>query len=146
MTGINTSEHVILLTMKFRFANQTITKRLVLLIRKNLSKLWSTMNEVCSRKPKSTNVKNLEIDDQKLTDSAAMAEAFNEHFSTIGCKLTDAIGSANSAESFLEYLPTANSVFSIEPTSSAKVLELMLKLSKKKAIGLDGISSQLIKI
>ena len=75
-----------------------------------------------------------------------MAEAFNEHFSTIGCKLTDAIGSINSAESFLEYLPTANSVFSIEPTSSAKVLELMFKLSKKKAIGLDGISSQLIKI
>ena len=33
-----------------------------------------------------------------------MAEAFNEHFSTIGCKLTDAIalGSANSAESFLK--------------------------------------------
>ena len=57
-----------------------------------------------------------------------MAEAFNEHFSTIGCKLTDAIalGSANSAESLLKYLPTAKSVFSIEPTSSAKVLELML--------------------
>ena len=75
-----------------------------------------------------------------------MAEAFNEHFSTIGCQLTDAIGSVNSAESFLEYLPTTNSIFSIELTSSAKVLELMLKLSKKKAIGLDGISSQLIKI
>ena len=113
MTGINTREHVILLTMKLRFANQTITKRLVLLIRKNLSKLWSTINEVCSRKPKSTNVKNLEIDNQKLTNSAAMAEAFNKHFSTIGCKLTDVIGSANSAETFLEYLPTANSVFSI---------------------------------
>ena len=114
--------------------------------KKDPSKLWSAINEVCSRKPKSTNVKNLEIDNQKLTNSTAMAEAFNEYFSTIGCKLTDAIGSANSAESFLEYLPIANSVFSIEPTSSAKVLELMLKLSKKKAIGLDGISSQLIKI
>ena len=114
--------------------------------KKDPSKLWSTINEVCSKKPKSTDVKNLEIDNQKLTNSAAMAEAFNEHFSTIGCKLTDAIGSANSAESFLEYFPTANSVFSIEPTSSAKVLELMLKLSKQKAIGLDGISSQLIKI
>ena len=111
--------------------------------KKDPSKLWSTINEVCSRKPKSTNVKNLEIDNQKLTNSA---QAFNEHFSTIGCKLTDAIGSANSTKSFLEYLPTANSVFSIEPTSSAKVLELMLKLSKNKAIGLDGISRQLIKI
>ena len=40
----------------------------------------------------------------------------------------------------------ASLLFSIEPTSSAKVLELMLKLSKKKAIGLDSISSQLIKI
>ena len=36
MTGINIREHVILLTMKLSFANQTITKRLVLLIRKIL--------------------------------------------------------------------------------------------------------------
>ena len=25
------------------------------------------------------------VDNQKLTNSTAMAEAFNEHFSTIGC-------------------------------------------------------------
>ena len=58
-------------------------------------------------------MKNLEIDDPTLTNSAAMAEAFNEHFSTIGSKLTDATGSSNSVESFLEYLPTANSVFTL---------------------------------
>ena len=50
------------------------------------------------------------------------------------------------AKSFTEYLPTTNSVFRIKPTYPQQVLELMLKLSNKKATGPDGISSKLIKI
>ena len=116
--------------------------------KENLSKLWNTINEVCSRKPKRTIVKNLEIGNQQITDSANIAEAFNEHFSSIGSKLIGAIVSNNvsPAKSFIEYLPTTNSVFSIKPTYPQQVLELMLKLSNKKATGLDGISSKLIKI
>ena len=49
-------------------------------------KLWNTIDEVCCRKPKSSFVKKLEIDDKQLTDSADSAKAFNEHFSTIGGK------------------------------------------------------------
>ena len=103
---------------------------------------------MCSRNPKRVIVKNLEIGNQQITDSANIAEAFNEHFSTIGSKLIDAIVSNNvsPAKSFVEYLPTTNSVFSIETAYPQQVLELMLKLSNKKATGLDGVSSKLIKI
>ena len=103
---------------------------------------------MCSKNPKRVIVKNLEIGNQQITDSANIAEAFNEHFSTIGSKLIDAIvlNNVSPAKSFVEYLPTTNSVFSIKTTYPQQVLELMLKLSNKKATGLDGISSKLIKI
>ena len=55
----------------------------------------------------------MEIGNQQITDSANIAEAFNEHFSTIGSKL---IVDVSPAKSFLEYLPTTNSVVSIKPT------------------------------
>ena len=116
--------------------------------KENPSKLWNTINEVCSRKPERAIVKNLEIGNQQITDSANIAEDFNEHFSTIGSTLIDAIVSndVSPPKSFIEYLPTTNSVFSIKPTYPQQVLELMLKLSNKKATGLDGIASKLIKI
>ena len=106
--------------------------------KENPSKLWNTINEVCNRKPERAIVKNLEIGNQQITDSANIAEAFNEHFSIIGSKLIDAIVSndVSPAKSFIEYLPTINSVFSIKPTYPQQVLKLMLKLSIKKPLAL----------
>ena len=81
MTGINTREHVVLLTVKItKIRKSNYYKEACFTHEKDPRKLWSTINEVCSRKPKSTNVKNLEIDDQKLTDSGAMAEASTNIF------------------------------------------------------------------
>ena len=98
--------------------------------RKDPGKLWSTINEISSRKPPISIVKNLKVGRQELTNSIDFAEAFNEHFSTIGYKLASKIDSSNAQKSFYEYLPTlTNSVFGIEPTCSARVLKLMLKVS-----------------
>ena len=62
---------------------------------------------MCNRKPERAIVKNLEIGNQQITDSANIAEVFNEHFSIIGSKLIDAIVSndVSPAKSFIEYLP-----------------------------------------
>ena len=43
-------------------------------------------------------------------------------------------------------MPSTDKVFSITPILSSKVLELLLKLSVRKATGLDGISSKLLKM
>ena len=94
----------------------------------NPSKLWNTINKVCCRKPKSSIITNLEIGDKKLSDGADIAASFNEHFSTIGSKLADSISSNNANLTFLNYLSSRNSIFSLEPTSTAKVLKLLLKL------------------
>ena len=47
---------------------------------------------------------------------------------------------------FLKYVATMDKKFVINPTHSNSVLELLLKLSDKKATGLDSISSKLLKI
>ena len=45
------------------------------------SKLCNTINENCCRKPKSSIITNLETGGKRLSDSADIATAFNEHFS-----------------------------------------------------------------
>ena len=44
------------------------------------------------RKPKSSFAWQLEIEDRLVTDSSVIADAFNDHFTTIGSKLADIIG------------------------------------------------------
>ena len=78
-----------------------------------------------------------------MTDSSAIADAFNDHFATIGSKLADKIGPSLDANlSFRDYLPATDSVFSFDPVCHNKVLKLMLKLSDKRARELDGISGK----
>ena len=75
-----------------------------------------------------------------------MANAFNEHFSTVGPKLANQIPSAaNGDKSCLEYLNITDQRFCFTPTNSSQVLLLLNKLSKSKATGLNKISVRLIR-
>ena len=75
-----------------------------------------------------------------------MANAFNEHFSTVGPKLANQIPSAaNGDKSCLEYLNITDQRFCFTPTNSSQVLLLLNKLSKSKATGLDKVSARLIR-
>ena len=53
---------------------------------------------------------------------------------------------SRSENTFLKYVATTDKKFVINPTHPNRVLELLLKLSEKKATGLDSISSKLLKI
>ena len=121
-------------------------KEACILNKDNPRKLWSTINEVCGRSSKSSHVKTLEIGQKTLTDDPSISEAFNEHFSEIGPKLIEAVESDDTAKSFLEYVPITDKVFGITPICPAKVLQLFLNLSDRKASGLDNISSKLLKV
>ena len=75
-----------------------------------------------------------------------MANAFNEHFSTIGPKLANEIPSeANGDKSCLEYLNITDQRFCFTPTNSSQVFSLLNKLNKSKVTGLDKISAGLIR-
>ena len=79
----------------------------------------------------------------KTTD---LANAFNEHFSSIGPKLANEIPSAaNGDNSCLDYLNITDQRFCFTRTNSSQVFSLLNKLSKSKATGLDKISARRIR-
>ena len=99
-----------------------------------------------SRKSNTPSIKELIINGVSINKSTALANAFNEHFSTVGPKLANQIPSAaNGDKSCLEYLNITDQRFCFTPTNTSQVLLLLNKLSKSKATGLDYISARLIR-
>ena len=107
---------------------------------------WQTINELTSRKSNTPSIKELIINGVSINKSTDLANAFNEHFSTVGPKLANQIPSAaNGDKSCLEYLNITDQRFCFTPTNTSQVLLLLNKLSKSKATGLDYISARLIR-
>ena len=107
---------------------------------------WQTINELTSRKSNTPSIKELIVNGVSINKSTDLANAFNEHFSTVGPKLANQIPSAaNGDKSCLEYLNITDQRFCFTPTNTSQVLLLLNKLSKSKATGLDYISARLIR-
>lgn len=66
---------------------------------------WQTINELACRKSNTPSIKELIVNSISINKSTDLANAFNEHFSTVGPKLANQIPSAaNGDKSCLEYL------------------------------------------
>ena len=107
---------------------------------------WQTINELTSRKSNTPSIKELIVNGVSINKFTDLANAFNEHFSTVGPKLANQIPSvANGHKNCLEYLNITDRRFCFTPTNSSQVLLLLNKLSKSKGTGLDKISARLIR-
>ena len=105
---------------------------------------WQTTNELTSRKS-STSIKELIVNGVSINKTTDLANAFNEHFSTVGLKLANEIPwEANSDKSCLEYLNISDQRFCFISTNSSQVFSLLNKRSKSKASGLKKICARLI--
>ena len=102
------------------------------------------INELASRKTGSSSVRELSLNGVSITNSTALSNAFNDHFSTIGSKLASEIP-FNNGSSFQEYISGLSERFQLVSTDGNQVLSLFNKtLNKSKGAGLDEISSRLI--
>ena len=106
-------------------------------------KTWQTINKLTSRKSEKTSVTSLKINGLTLTDTREISNEFNNHFSTIGPKLTSDIDSDSG--DYQRYLTRTDKRFHLHPTDASEVFSLMNKLNKSKATGLDRISARLIR-
>ena len=106
-------------------------------------KTWQVINELTSRKTGRSSVRELSLNGVSITNSTALSNAFNDHFSTIGSKLASEIP-FNNGSSFQEHISGLCERFHLVSTDSNQVLCLFKKLNKPKGAGLDGISSRLI--
>ena len=106
-------------------------------------KPWQVINELTSRKTGRSSVRELSLNGVSITNSTALSNAFNDHFSTIGSKLAREIP-YNNGSSLQEYISGLSERFQLVSTDSNQVLSLFKTLNKSKGAGLDGLSSRLI--
>ena len=105
---------------------------------------WQTTNELTSRKSNTSSIKELIVNGVSINKTTNLANAFNEHFSTIGLKLANEIlWEANGDKSCLEHLNITDQRFCFFLTNSSQLFTLLNKRSKSKASGLDKICANL---
>ena len=112
------------------------------------NKTWGVINELTSRNSKSSFVKEIKLEDVTVTDSPGLANAFNNHFVTIGQKLAEEIPSNINNCSPLHYLSghlRDLESFQLKTIENSTVFSLLSKLSKSKATDLDKISARLLR-
>ena len=110
-------------------------------------KTWGVINELTSRKSKSSFVNEIKCEGVLIADSSDLTESFNDHFVTVGPKLADEISTSVNNRSPVHYLSNHihdHEPFQLELTNNSKVFSLLYRLSKSKATGLDKISARLL--
>ena len=109
-------------------------------------KTWRTINSVLNRSatddslPTSISFNGCEIQDKQL-----IVNSFNEHFASIGRKLSDSLdqNSNSSYEGFLT--DSISSTFTFRPISRETVTKTIDNLPSKNSRAADGISSKFLK-
>ena len=108
-------------------------------------KTWQLINELTSRQKNNASVKELKLNENSVTNSHELSNAFNDHFSTTGTKLANEVPLVTDGSSYADYIVSSDNKFIFSPISSSNFFSLLNKLSKSKATGLDNISAKLIR-
>ena len=107
--------------------------------------LWKNFGPILnSSKKQRSNVSSLQVNDRKIKQNQAIANAVNDYFSRVGSNLDGKIGKHNSC--FRQYLKDKiSSSFFFAPILESDVKEEMLKLKTNKASGPDNMSPKLLR-
>jgi len=106
---------------------------------------WRIINELTSRKIHSSSVKEIKLDNSSISDPLELSSAFNDHFSSIGQKLINAIQQKGDTLSYLDYVKETEHRFELKNTDCSTVFSLLSKLCKSKATGLNKIWARLLR-
>ena len=83
--------------------------------------------------------------ESSISDPLELSSVFNDHFSSIGLKLINAIQQNGDTSSYLDYVKETDHRFELKTTDCSKVFSLLSKLCKSKATGPDEISERLLR-
>ena len=128
-----------LVNNEIKKAKELYYKRALVENEGNSRQTWRIVNELTSRKTNNCCIKEIKSNGNSIYSPPELADAFNDHFSSIGPKLASQIYS-NNGPSHLHYLEGTDKRFELKCTNPSKVFSLLSKLCKSKATGLDMIS------
>ena len=99
----------------------------------NSKKTWKIINELTSRKHNNPQIKEISLNGSVVTGCQKLFEAFNDHFASIGPKLSNKIH-GNGIRSYSEYLTCCQNgtTLQLKQTRPSIVLSLLSKLSVSK--------------
>ena len=77
------------------------------------------INELMSHQKNDASVKELKLNENLLTNSHELSNAFNDHFSTIGTKLANEVPLVTDGSSYADYIVSSKNKFFFSPISSS---------------------------
>lgn len=107
-------------------------------------KMWSNLNSIIGRKQQDDDKINLLINGQQSADGPAVANAFNQFFSTIGPQLASTISSQRDINKFNTLNRVDESIF-LGFATEREVAAKIMKLDTSKSQGPDNISARFVK-
>ena len=111
----------------------------------NIKNTWKTLNQLMGRKKSQSLPCTFSLDGINESNPKTIANAFNEHFSTVAIKLDASI--PDMGNYFKSYLSPANSINFQFPTITTNDIRSIIKdLNSSAAAGLDGILSSVVKL
>ena len=105
---------------------------------------WDSLKKVLPNSKSTSTIQNIEYNNKQYTKVHDIVEIFNKYFVTIGHKLAQAFGRNGSEQNESLSLKTDAS-FSLTSISTEFVLKNLKLLKVNKAIGLDKISTKMLK-
>ena len=110
----------------------------------NPKESWQTINRILGRGHNKSSISSIRHNDNIISGSNEIAETFNEYFSTIGDKIANSVDSGNTH--FSSYISKSSTTFEFDTVSVDKVLHSFHALSSSKAIGVDKIPIEVLKL
>ena len=111
--------------------------------RRNIKNTWKGINRLIGNVPKFNKITQMDTGDTVSNDPIEISNILKTHFSRIGPSLASEIKDTSS--NFTDYINPAEQIFKLAEVSCQAVLNLIQKISSKKASGLDNISARLLK-
>ena len=117
-------------------------------IKSNIKKTWQTINSILSRKCNKNKqcVRSLIVDGITLSDDVDIAEAFNNHFSTVGKRIDESLPNHSNQNNYRRYtaaLRRSGSFFLAPITPS--IISLIILRMKSKSTHIDTYSIRILK-
>ena len=116
---------------------QTYYKSKFNIFKGDIKNTWRLINNLLGKQRKSE-CKKLKIDGKEIYEPQALANHFNNHFSTIASKLMDELPSSEAKYS--EYLkPSSRSTMFVWPTCPMEISNILHSMKSKLSAGIDQI-------
>ena len=111
-------------------------------------KTWTVINSLLGKNNKSNNVSELSVNENVISDSKDLAEAFNDYFITIGPKLAAEYDndSCDNNETAINSTSHSRARFEFSPILVDSVASTLNGLKASKATGLDKIPAKILKL